>query len=197
MEKSYKMPAICWLKVTDYLHGWLQYELGGEARVKEQRVICVQHLPGAREVLRMETVEETMDQRQVDIAMSGTMKNCIDAGLVLDAKVVKEMYGVTKESLQLFLPIECPQMCMTKYGVLREWTNDVCFGKKQSKAMVKLLFREFWNAVAAFDREYAQKMNGDKYPAKDMVEEFCDRTKTPSYYVDTIRREWMRQRKKL
>ena len=67
MEKSYKVPPIVWLRVTDYMHGWLQYELGGDARVRDQRVVCVQHLPGAREVLRMETVDDMVEIKPVHV----------------------------------------------------------------------------------------------------------------------------------
>lgn len=197
MEKLYRLPVICWLRVTDYMQGWVQNELGGEAKAYGQRVVSVQHLPGARNVMRMETNEETMAPRQVGIAMSATLRNCIDAGLILDAEAVERMYGITKEALALFVPVECPRLALTKNGVLRPWTNDVCFGRTQARAMEKLLFREFWKAVAEFDKEYAEKMNGKKYPAKDMVEAFCDISGTYSYHVDTIRREWMRQREKI
>ena len=194
VNKNSQLPAIVWLKCTDYLHGWLQYELGCAHYVGEQKVVCVQHLPGAREVLRMETWEDMMEPMKVGNVMSATRRNCIAAGLKLDPDVIERQYGMTKETMSLFVPIECPKMCLTKNGVLRPWTNDVCFGQKQAKAMAKLLFREFWKAVAEFDREYAKKMNGEKYAAKDMVEEFCEKTNTYSYHVDTIRREWMRQR---
>ena len=196
MEKSYQLPVICWLKVTDYMQGWVQKELGGKVIVNGKRVVSVQHLAGARDVMRMETKEETMAPRQVGIAMSATLKNCIDAGMVLDAEAVERMYGITKEALALFLPIECPKMALTKDGVLRPWTNDVCFGRRQAKAVEKLLFCEFWKAVAEFDKEYAEKLCGEKYPAKEMVEAFCETSETYSYHVDTIRREWMRQRER-
>ena len=47
-NKTYRTPPIVWLKMTDYIHGWLQHELGGAAMVGDQRVVCVQDLPGAR-----------------------------------------------------------------------------------------------------------------------------------------------------
>ena len=94
-EKKYKVPNIVWLKVTDYQHAWLQRELGGGARVGDQRVVSVQHLPGARDVLKMETVEDMMEPVKVDKVMSATRRNCIKAGLTLDEKVIEREYGIT------------------------------------------------------------------------------------------------------
>ncbi len=195
-ERYYKLPAIVWLKMTDYTHGWLQHELGGGARIKEQRVVCVQHLPGAREILRMETVEDMMERRPLGNALSATRKNCMEAGLEIDPSTMEKEYGVTREQLALFVPVECPKMCLTRRGVLRPWTLDVCFGKAQATSLQRLLRNEFWKAVEEFDREYAQMMNGEKYPAIDMIEEFCLKTETPDLYVEAIRREWQRRVKR-
>ena len=197
MEKNYPLPAICWLKVTDYMHGWLQYELGGEARVKEQRVVCVQHMPGARDILRMETTEDTTAQKPVDTAMSATLRNCIAAGLVLNADEVTQLYGINKEALQLFIPIECPKMCLTKNGVLRPWTQDTTFSHKQATALQRLLREAFWQAVAEYDRQYAREHQGEKYAQVDMIEAFCERTSTPDLYAEAMRREWQRRCKRI
>ena len=198
MEKNYKLPAITWLKVTDYLHGWLQYELGGAASVKGQKVICVQHLPGARSILKMETVDDTkIAPSMTGISMSDTRKNCIEYGLKLDPEAVKKLYGMTKEQLKMYVPIECPKMCLTKNGVLRPWTLDVCFSQKQGTALQRLLRQEFWNAVEKFDAEYARQMDGMKYPAVEMIEEFCNETGTSDIHVDALRREWQRRVKRV
>ena len=192
----YGVPAVAWLRVTDYMHGWLQHELGSEAWIRNQRVVCVQHLRGARDVLRMETVEDMMERRPLGNALSGTRRNCFAAGLEIDAEVMEKEYGVTREALGLFVPIECPRMCLTRNGVLRPWTLDVCMGKEQALALQRLLRNEFWLAVEEFDRRYAKEMGGEKYPALDMVEEFCRETRTPDMYADSIRREWQRRRKR-
>jgi hypothetical protein len=196
MEKNYKTPSIVWLKVTDYMHGWLQYELGCEARVRNQRVVCVQHLPGARKVLRMETAEDMTGRTKIGNAMSATRMNCIIAGLDLDEELIVSEYGIDREAIKLFAPIECPKMCLTKNGVLRPWTLDICFGKEQASAMQRLLRQAFWDAVAAFDRRYAAQMGGEKYPAVDMIEAFCKETETCDVYVDAMRREWQRRVKR-
>ncbi len=196
MEKDYKLPAIAWLEMTDYTHGWMQSRLGGGARIGNQRVISVMHLPGAKELLKMETKEDYMDRVRVKNAMSGTRRNCIDLGLKLDPDIVKQLYGVTAEDLALYVPVECPKMCLTKNGVLRPWTLDVCFGTKQAVALQRLIKKEFWNDVEKFNMEYAQRLNGKKYPAVDMIWDFCKETETPDMYVDAIRREWQRKQKK-
>lgn len=195
-EKIYKLPAIVWLRMTDYMHGWLQDELGGACRVRDQLVLSVQHLPGAREVLRMETAEDMMDPKPVGNSMSANWKNCIEAGLELDPGVVERMYGMTKAGLRLFVPVECPKMCLTKNGVLRPWTLDVNFGQRQATALQRLLRAEFWNAVEEHNRDYARRMNGRKYPSVDMIEDFCVATRTPDLYVEAMRREWQRRVKR-
>ena len=195
-EKNYKTPPIVWLKMTDYMHGWLQYELGGGARVGAQRVVCVQHLPGARKILRMETSEDVQEGKIVGNSMSDTWKNCIEAGINLDADAVKREYGMTRENLRLFVPIECPKMCMTKDGVLRPWTLDVTFGREQSTAMQRLLREAFWKAVEEYDDAYRKKMEGRKYPAIDMIEDFCADTDTQDIHAEAIRREWQRRCKR-
>ena len=103
---------------------------------------------------------------------------------------------MTKELLKLYVPIECPKMCLTKNGVLRPWTLNVCFDKEQATALQKLLRREFWKAVEKYNAEYARKMGGKKYPAIDMIEDFCMDTETPDMYTEAIRREWQRRCKR-
>lgn len=196
MGKDYKLPAIAWLKMTAYTHGWMQSQLGGGARVGNQRVISIMHIQGAKEALKMETREDYMDMEKVENAMSCTRKNCIDLGIKLNPDVVEQLYGVTTEDLALYIPVECPKMCLTKNGVLRPWTLDVSFGVKQAVALQRLIKKEFWNDVENFDREYAQRLNGKKYPAVDMVWDFCKETETPDMYVDEIKREWQRKQKK-
>lgn len=193
MEKIYKVPAICWLKITDYMRGWMEYELGCEVRAGEHRVICVQHLPGARAILRMETREETMERRPVGNTMSATMRNCIEEALKIEPTTVERAYGMTKERLEEYMPIECPKNCITNTGVLRPWTLNVYFGKEQTKELLALLRGEFWKAVEEFDSQYKIKRKGRWYPAVDMIEDFCAETNTPEIHVEALRREWQRR----
>lgn len=178
------------------MHGWLQEELGG-IMVREQRVVSVQHLSGAREVLRMQTTNDTIEVKHIEKSMSATRMNCVRAGLSLDAHATEQLYGITTEQINLFIPIECPKMCMTPNGVLRPWTLDVCMGKEQATRMQQVIREAFWARVAEFNKEYAVQQNGEHYPAVEMIEEFCHQTKTPEMYVEAMRREWQRRCKRM
>ena len=194
--KTYPVPNIAWLWVTDFMHGWLQWELGGEARIGERRVVSVQHLPGARDILRMESGDDIMTPpKTAGASLSATRYNCYREGLHICPGVMEDTYGVTEASLELYVPIECPKMRLTKYGVLRPWTLDTCFGKDQARALQDLLRKEFWRAVEDFDADYAEK-TGAPYPAKEMIEAFCQATRTPDMHVEAIRREWQRRQKR-
>lgn len=195
MERKYQLPVIAWLKITDYIHGWARHELGGAVRACDQRVISVQHLRRAKEVLRMETAEDMKRQQPPENTMSATKRNCIEEGMKIDREATEQIFGVTQDELRLFVPVECPKMCLTANGVLRPWTLDTCFGKKQSRELREVIFCAFWDAVAKFADEYADSMAGKRYSTKEMIEAFCNDTGTPEVYIDTIRREWLRQRK--
>jgi len=195
-EKSYKLPAICWLRVTDFLLGWLDYELSGGVRVNNRRVVSVQHLDGARAALRMETVDDTMEPGAVGSAMSAARYNCVAAGMTLNPEVVKQLYGVTKEELALFVPIECPRLALTNNGVLRPWTSATCFGQKQATALNRLLREAFWQAVGEFSEQYTRQRRGEKYAQEEMIEAFFRETKTSDIHVEAIRREWQRRCKR-
>ena len=197
MEKKFKTPVIAWLKVTDYLHGWLQSELAGQAMVKEQHVICVLHLAGVKELLKTETAADaSANTSDVCYAMSATRHNCIEAGLRLDPEEIKNVFGITREQMQLYVPIECPPMYMNANGVLRPWTLDIGFSRDQANALLRILRQEFWQAVGRFDKEYAAKHRGTRYTAKEMIEAFCVATRTSDVYLDAMRREWQRRQKR-
>lgn len=190
-EKTYGPIPMVWLKMSSYMHGWLDYELGCAVMAHGKHVLCVQHLEGARDVLRMESMEDQMTPGQTQAAMSVTRRNCIEAGMVLNAEVVERMYGVTKETLALYVPVECPKMCLTKLGVLRPWTRDVTFSKAQAQAMQKLLNGFFWKSVADFDARYVHE---GRHSDEKMLEAFCKATRTPDVYVAALRREWQRKK---
>ena len=196
------MPPVVWLRVTDFMVGWLVHELGGALRVKGRQVVSVQHLPGARDALRMETVDDLVLSPKLDLsrAMSATRYNMLDAGMRIDAPTVERMYGVTREQMeQLYLPIECPKMTLTQHGVLRPWTADVTLSKRQAAALLRVLREAFWQGVGEFDREFARRRQKEgaavPYPAIDMLEAFCEATDTDETCVEAMRREWQRRRK--
>ena len=201
-EKNYRAPVVAWLRVTDYMHGWIQKELAGGARIGRKKVVCVQHLDGGRDALRMETANDvTGDGEDMKAAvqknsMSATRWGCIDAGLTLDQKTVEQHFGITRQELSLFVPVECPGTCLTPLGILRPWTGDRCFGQQQSKALLKVLREAFWRGVAEYDREYARRQEGGDYAVIDMLEAFCRDMETSDLYVDALRREWQRRQKR-
>lgn len=178
------------------MQGWTQHELGGGAQVKDFKVLSVQHLPGARHVLRMETVHEPLGDGQIGNSMSATFRNALDAGMRIDAQTMEQEFGATREALLQYQPIECPKLCMTRSGVLRPWTHDVNFGEKQAKAVQRLLRNAFWQAVQDYSDSYAREHRGEKYAQIDMIEAFCRDTDTPDIYADAMRREWQRRVKR-
>lgn len=164
--------------------------------MNNRRVVSVQHLDGARAALRMETVDDTMEPGAVGSAMSAARYNCVAAGMTLNPEVVKQLYGVTKEELALFVPIECPRLTLTNNGVLRPWTSATCFGQKQATALNRLLREAFWQAVGEFSEQYARQRRGEKYAQEEMIEAFFRETKTSDIHVEAIRREWQRRCKR-
>ena len=200
--KGFSLAAVAWLKVTDFMQGWLQKELGGGTRMGGKRVISLYHLDGARDVLRLETCDdvngddEDMEPDVQENSMSVTRYGCIDAGLALDPKATERLYGIGREELSLYVPIECPRTCLTPDGVLRPWTSDRCFGRQQANELLRLIREAFWRGVAEYDREYARRTGSNGYPAIDMIEAFCRDMGTSDLHADAMRREWQRQRKK-
>ena len=196
MNKKFKNPPIVWLKTTDYMCAWLQHELGSNVRVREQRMVSIQHLKGARDVLRMETTEDSMGRHPIENAMRATRYGCFSEGLAMDADVMKKEYGVTREMMQQYVPIECPKMCLTKNGVIRPWTNDVSLTKEQAAALMRIVRDAFWQAVAEYDAEYALQQDGRRYPAIEMIESFCLDNRIPDIDIQAMRSEWQRRKKR-
>jgi len=196
MEKNLKSPIVVWLRVTDYMHGWIQSDMVGEVRVGEQRVVCLQHLPGVREVMKMRTAPDESSRNKIPNAMSAMRHNCLSAAIEMDADWVKKEYGVTADQLELYVPVECPDMCVNSEGVMRPWLPDVSFSHAQASELQRVLRSAFWQAVARFNHQYARQMNGKRYAAVDMIEAWCTHTHTPDTYVDAMRREWQRRVKR-
>lgn len=196
MDQSNKMP-ICWLRVTDYMQGWLRTECGGTLTVKGEPVLSVRYLPGMREVMMMETDDELPGVGAQANSMSDTWRNALEAGITIDAATMEKEYGVTREVLRQYLPIACPRKTVSKDGIIRPWTNDTCFGKKQTIELLKVLREAFWRAVGEFSERYAHEHQGEKYAQVEMIEAFCRETKTEDTYVEAMRREWQRRLKRV
>ena len=195
MCKNYNVPVF-WLRVTDFMHGWLESELGGNARIGEQRVVSLDSLPGAKEALKMETTEDVNQPRTVGLAMSAAKYNCVMTGLDIDGQAASDLYGLERDDLKMFVPVECPKLRMTEEGVMRPWTTSVCAGRDQTNALLKVIRQAFWQAVEDYDRKYAGRRGGKQYAAIEMIEAFCAETRTPDTYAEAMRREWQRRNKR-
>lgn len=194
MSKTYELPPIVWLRVTDFMHGWLQHDLGCAARIGDQHVVTLHHIPAAREALRMETVEDVeLKPMKVGNAMSATRKNMLEAGMAIAPEYIAQTYDLTPEAMKLFVPIECPSRCLTSHGVLRPWTHDVTLGRQQSSELIRIIRAAFWQAVETFNADYARRLGNTKYPSIDMCEAFCRATNTPDIHAEAIKREWNRR----
>lgn len=190
------MDTICWLKITDYMQGWLKSTLCGGKKVRNMPVISVRHIEGAREVMMMPAEDELPDGGAPGNAISATWRNALESGIIIDPKTMEKEYGVTREVLRQYLPIECPKHAVTKDGIIRQWTNDTCFGKQQATALLRLLREAFWQAVGEFSEEYSREHAGEKYAQVEMIESFCKETHTDDVYAEAMRREWQRRQKR-
>lgn len=198
MTKSFKMPAIAWLRVTEFIRGWLDYELGSKVMVNGRRVVCLQHLDGVRDILRMETVDDTdlSPDLPVELSLSASRYGLISAAMTLSPEATERMYHLSPEQMQQFVPIEVPRVRLTEEGLLRPWGGDAMFGEHQAKALLRLLRHCFWEGVERFARRYARQHEGEKYAQEDMIVAFCRMTKTSELHIEAIRREWQRRCKR-
>ena len=191
------MEAICWLKITDYMRGWMRKTLCCGMKIGNEPVISLSSIHGAGEVLGFGVEDELPEHGIPGNAMSATWRCALEVGLEYDQDVMESMYGVTEDTLQQYLPIACPRNSMTVDGIMRAWTNDTCFGKEQSTALLKLIREAFWEAVGRYSEQYAQEHTGEQYAQVEMIEAFCKATDTDDSYVEAMRREWQRRNKRV
>ncbi len=198
MAKSFRMPAIVWLRVTGFLSGWLDYEYGSKVMVNGRRVVCLQHLDGVRDILRMETVDdvELSPNLPVDLSLSASRYGVISAAMTLSPEATERMYHLSPEQMQQFVPIEVPRLRLTQEGLLRPWGGDAMLSDAQAKALLRLLREAFWEDVERFAMRYAREHEGEKYAQEDMIAAFCRMTKTSELHIEAIRREWQRRCKR-
>jgi hypothetical protein len=198
MAKSTKMPAIAWLRVTEFIRGWLDYEFGSKVMVNGRRVVCLQHLDGVRDILRMETVDdmELSPDLPVDLSLSASRYGLISAAMTLSPEAAERMYHLSLEQMQQFVPIEVPRLRLTQEGLLRPWSGDAMLGDAQAKTLLRLLREAFWEDVERFARRYAIEHEGERYAQEDMIVAFCKMTRTSELHIEAIRREWQRRCKR-
>ena len=189
--QKYIIP-VAWLHITGYMHDWLFNEFGGSVRLHGKPVVSISHLPGARDVLRMETHDDMTEPATNRLSLSSMRMDCIMAGSVISKATVEQMYGVTSEQVKMFIPVECPKMALTKYGVLRPWSRTIAFGKRQATALYRLLFNAFWKRVEDYD-EMLRESGIVPETAISMIEGFCEATGTSEVWAEDLRREWQRR----
>ena len=161
-------------------------------RLYGKPVVSIAHLSGAKDILRMETVDDMAASEDSRLAMSAMRMDCMEAGIARSPETIRRMYGMTAEQLKMFVPIECPKMALTKYGVLRPWNRTTSFGKRQAMALNRLLMKNFWQAIEDY---YSALCKAGKAPitAISMIEGFCDETGTSEIWTTDLRREWQRR----
>lgn len=194
MDRQNSLAAVVWLKVTDYMQGWLLKEFGGEARIGDSRVVCMQHMEEMKAAMKMTTEKDQHQPGQPPTVMSAQLHNCIMAGLGLDVPGVMREYGLTQETIEMYVPLEMPALRVTPDGVLRPWKLNITLGREQTAAVLRVIRSKFWQAVEKFDRDYARQHRN--YAAIDMIEAWCTHTDTPDTYADAMRREWQRRQKR-
>jgi hypothetical protein len=166
--------------------------------VNGQHVVCLGHLDGMRDVLRMETVSdmELSPDAPVKLSLSAQRYSIISAGMVLNAAATERVYHLSPEELQSFVPIEVPRLRLTEEGLLRPWDGDAMFGEHQAKELLRLLRQAFWEDVERYAGRYAREHEGEQYAQEDMIVAFCRETKTSELHIEAIRREWQRRQKR-
>jgi hypothetical protein len=144
----------------------------------------------------MATEEDRLEPGLSVGSMSSMRHDCLSAGLLLDPVTVELIYGVTRDELDAYVPVECPRTCLTRGGVLRKWTEVVRFSREQVAALQRVFRDAFWRGVEDFARDYAKEKAGKKYSDVDMIEAFCKDSGTSDIHVAALRREWQRRKKR-
>lgn len=187
------METICWLKITDYMQGWMRATLGGPERVKNDPVIHVHTLDGAGAVMMMTTDNEPSWMGVPGNVICDTWHAALSVGMEIDARGMQKELGITREVLAQYLPIACPKNALADDGSIHPWDSDTSFGKEQATALQRLLREAFWESVDNYSREYNKEHLGEKYAQIEMLEAFCKEYHTDDMYIQAMRREWQRR----
>lgn len=188
---NYPTPAVAWLQITKYMHEWLINEFGGNVRLHNKPVLTVTYLPGVKKVLRMETMDDVTDISDNKFSMSAMRMDCVTLGCSIGPKTMQEQYGITPELLDTYLPIECPRMALTKYGVLRPWARNMAFGKQQAIELLTLLRNAFWDNVNEYYHNLIDKGEAPE-TAIELIRTYCEENHISEVHLDDLRREWQR-----
>ncbi len=190
------MKSICWLRITDYMRGWTRVALGSAKRIKDIPVLDILNLEGAQQVMLLPTDNELPGLGVLGNAMCDTWHAALVAGLEMDTWGMEREFGVTKELLEQYLPVFCPDYAVTEDGTIHSWDNDTSFGKQQSTALLGLIRDAFWSAVGNYADQYKKAHFDAKYAQIDMLESFCKEHRINDMYLEAMRREWQRRCKR-
>lgn len=189
------MKTICWLRVTDYMQGWIRDALGGALVMEHQPMVSLDGVVGAREAFELPVADEE-DRSVPGSAVSDLWMHAMITGVDMDPTGMEETFGVTEATLRQYLPIECPLFAFTEDGVFRPWSSGMVFGRAQAIALQRVLREAFWRGVKAYSKRYALAHAGEHYAQEEMIEAFCHDTHTDDTHVQAMRREWQRRCKK-
>lgn len=190
------MKPICWLRITDYMREWARVALGSQKHVNGIPVLDILNLKGVRPALLMPTINELPGTGAPGNSMCDTWHAALSAGLEVDAWGMEREFGVTKETLEQYLPVACPDYAIAEDGAIHSWDNDTSFGKQQSTALLRLIRDAFWSAVDNHATQYKKSHLGTKYAQIDMLESFCKDYHINDMHLEAMRREWQRRCKR-
>lgn len=199
-KNKFTMP-VTWLRMTEYTHDWLASCYGGKLSLYGKPILSIAHMPGVHRVLQMEVFEDMQDVAPAQavhtepkdvLSMSAMRMDCLQNGCKVNPEAVGRICGLTREQLGAFVPVECPRMALTAFGVLRPWSRTTAFGRVQSNELIRLLRGAFWQAVSDYE---ARLREDGELPdtAIELIEGFCKENGIGELYMEDLRREWQRK----
>jgi hypothetical protein len=190
------MKPICWLRITDYIRDWARVTLGTPMRVKNKPILDILSLEGIRPVLLLPAENELPGFKAFGNAMCDTWYAALTVGVEMDAWGMEKEFGITKATLDQYLPVLCPSYAVAENGAVRIWDSDTSFGKQQTTTLLRLIRDVFWSSVGKYATEYRKAHFGAKYAQIDMLESFCKDYHINDMHLEAMRREWQRRCKR-
>ena len=199
-QKNRLETPVTWLRMTEYMHDWLNKSFGGKCALYGKPILSVAHLPGAYKALQMEVFDDMQDVAPLQagqaelkdvLSLSAMRMDCLQHGCRISPDTVDRLCGLTQEQLGAFVPLECPRMAMTAFGVLRPWNRTMAFSRAQSNELIRLLRGAFWQAVADHESQLREK-GALPDTAIELIESFCRDTGMSELWVEDMRRQWQR-----
>lgn len=189
MQLSPVIPAI-WCRFTPYLIVWAENEFGTGLELCGRRVLELRPLQGVRQALR-EAVEE-------DDVLSSSNKNSLSQMRyevvlsVLDARTydANVLASYSKDNIKSYLPVHTPGFLLVEGGVIHQFSRLMQFQPKIAQYLSRQVYLAFWTAVWRFSRKAPSLVD------RDMLESFCEEEHIPSIYVDDLRNQYQRMKRK-